>query len=117
MKGVFTLGGARYFAYSSPSSVTPFASLCFAVVSHECTQNPSFFVYTKTLLDLQCRKPNTKAVRVGLSHQSHLLDQCATQQDGTLMLNMIQMPSRDPKFMQRSQRRYIVCRTPPVAHA
>lgn len=32
------------------------------LVSHKRTQNPSFFVYTKTFLDLQCGQPDATAV-------------------------------------------------------
>lgn len=42
----------------------------FAVASHESSHNPSFFVHKKTLLDLQCSKANTKAIRVETSHYS-----------------------------------------------
>lgn len=45
----------------------------FAVASHEHSQNPSFIVHKKTLLDLQCRKANTKAVRVELSHYLQII--------------------------------------------
>lgn len=49
------------------------------LVSHKCTQNSSFFVYTKTLLDLQCGQPDAKAVRLRLCNELQLLDKCMIQ--------------------------------------